>query len=302
MKKTVKQRIYYGIAVILAIGTIIAAVPLLNALFSSKKAETGIVNPLADNSYEPSTEVKVLSYNMAHCRGKYDFYGKEPGMNELDMHLSIKSPSQVYKCLDDFAELIKKENADVVLLQEVDKSSVWSYGIEFMPYIAEKTGLGYYAYGTKHDLMVFPYYRKSDGRSIYGLYYEFGNAVLSKYPIVNADNKGFGEKGFTQWISGGARYVNAVIDVKGKPVRVISTHFERGLTETRKIIEETRKNELPLVFGGTLHIIMPSARETCSWCNNEYSDAMQDAIDSGLYNIYMASVDALDKKYFTADT
>lgn len=58
----------------------------------------------------------------------------------LTRTFSIKSPSQVYKCLDDFAELIKKENADVVLLQEVDKSSVWSYGIEFMPYIAEKQG------------------------------------------------------------------------------------------------------------------------------------------------------------------
>lgn len=304
MKKRNKHRIYWGIAVIVALGIIIAAVPLLNAAFSCKKAETGVVNPLSDNSYEASSEVKVLSYNMAHCRGPYDFYGKTTGLDDLDMDLTIESPEQVYKCLDDFAEFIINEKADIVLLQEVDKDAIWSYGIDFMPYLAEKSGLGYYAYGMKHDFTALPYIRKkADGNRIYWLYYEIGNAVLSKYPIVSAENNGFGEeKTFTSWISGEEKYLNAVIDIRGKMTRVISTHFGRGQAETRKIIEETRKSPLPLLFGGTLHIILPSAKETCSWCNSEYSDAMQDAIDSGLYNIYMLGVNATDSRYFTADT
>lgn len=302
MKKRNKKIILWIIAVIIASFVAVAAIPLLNALFSNKEAETGVISPLADNSYEASTEVKVLSYNMAHCRGSYDFYGKTTGLDDLDMDLTIDSPEEVYKCLDDFAEFIKNEKADIVLLQEVDKDAIWSFGIDFTPYLAEKAGLGYYAYGPKHDFAAFPYYRKSEARNIYRLYYEIGNAILSKYPIISAENKGYGSTGFTSWISGEEKYLNALIDVKGKQVRVISTHFGRGQAETRKIIEETKKGGKPLVFGGTLHIILPSAKETCSWCNEEYSDAMQEAIDSGLFNIYMLGVDALDKKYFTADT
>ncbi|MDI6737934.1 MAG: endonuclease/exonuclease/phosphatase family protein [Nanoarchaeota archaeon] len=300
MKKRVKLKIYYGIAAVLIV---IAAVPLLNATFSCKKAEIKVVNPLFDNSYEPSTELKVLSYNMAHCRGSHDFYGDGSGMDDLDMDLTINSPEQVYKCLDDFAEFIKNEKAVIVLLQEVDKDAVWSFGIDFMPYLAEKSGLGYYAYGPKHDFAVFPYTRKkANGDRIYWLYFETGNAILSKYPIVSAENKGFGKRTFTSWISGEEKYLNAVIDIKGKQARIISTHFGRGQAETRKIIEETRKSTMPLVFGGTLHILLPDAKETCSWCNEEYSDAMQNLINSELFNIYMTEVDALDSKYFTADT
>ena len=68
------------------------------------------------------------------------------------------------------------------------------------------------------------------------------------------------------------------------------------------MIEKAEKSEMPFVFGGTLHILIPAARETCTWCSDEYMVAMQNLIDSGLFNIYMLGVDALDKKYFTADT
>ncbi len=290
-------------AFLIAVIIIIISVPLLNALFSSKNAEIGVVRTIEGNSYEPSTEIKVLSYNLAHCRGSYDFYGKTTGLDDLDMDLSIDSPEQVYKCLDDIAELIKNEKADIVLLQEVDRDAVWSFGIDFTPYLAEKTGLGYYTYGPKHDFAVLPYFRKkANGEWIYWLYFEIGNAILSKYPIVSAENRGFEKMSFRSWISGEEKYLAAVVDINGKNVRVISTHFNKGQIEIKKIIEEAKASAIPLVFGGTLHILLPAARETCNWCNEEYANAMQEAIDSGLFNIYMARVDALDKKYFTSDT
>lgn len=302
MKKR-KKWILWISAFIIAVILVIAGIPLLNALFSSKKAELGMIAPLADNPHGPSTEVKVLSYNMAHCRGSYDFYGTNRGMDDLDMDLTIDSPEQVYRCLDDFAEFIANEKADIVLLQEVDKKAVWSFGIDFMPYLAEKAGLGYYAYGARHDLSVLPYFRKkSGGEWIYWLYFDLGNAILSKYPIVSAENKGFGEKGFRTWISGEEKYLDAIIDIEGKDARVVSTHFGSGLKESRVMIEEAGKSPMPFVFGGTLHILVPAAKETCPWCSDEYSDAMQSLIDSGLFNIYMARVDALDNQYFTADT
>lgn len=297
-----KKKRMIGIGAVVLVILIIAGIPLLNALFSSKKAKIGIVSGVADNPYEASTDVKVVSYNMAHCRGSYDFYGTNSGMDDLEMDLTIESPEQVYNCLDDFAEFIKKENADIVLLQEVDKKAVWSYGIDFMPYLAEKSGLGYYAYGPKHDFSAFPYIKKRAGGRIYWLYFEMGNAILSKYPVVSAENRGFEKLNFKSWISGEEKYVSAVIDVHGKPVKVVSTHFNRGGIESETMIREAEASGIPFVFGGTLHILLPSAKETCQWCNDEYSDAMKNLIDSGLFNIYMAGVNALDKKYFTADT
>ena len=122
-------------------------------------AERGTIEQTVENSYEPSNEIKVITYNLAHCRGSYDFYGNNERvdelnrMDDLDMDLTINSPEQVYKCLDDVAEMLIREDADIVLLQETDKDATWSYGIDFTPYLAEKAGMDYYAYGSKYDFV-----------------------------------------------------------------------------------------------------------------------------------------------------
>ena len=109
----------------------------IHAAFSNTKAEVVTIRENQNNYSEESTEVKIITYNIAHCRVLYDFYSNSD-LSDLEMDLTIDSPKQVYKCLDDVAEMLIRENADIVLLQEIDKDATWSYGIDFMPYLAKK--------------------------------------------------------------------------------------------------------------------------------------------------------------------
>ncbi|MFA5887778.1 MAG: endonuclease/exonuclease/phosphatase family protein [Candidatus Nanoarchaeia archaeon] len=301
-----KLLLFAGLAGILSAS---GCVSIFNAMSNDFTAETGYVGQRAEQQYENSNELKVITYNLAHCRGSYDFYGNNERvdelnrMDDLDMDLTINSPEQVYKCLDDVAEMLIRENADIVLLQEVDKKAVWSYDIDFMPYLAEKAGMDYYAYGSKYDFAWWPFeHRRANGEWIDTLYFNIGNAVMSKYPIVSADNKAFNEQGFIGWIAGEERYLDTVIDINGEQARFISTHFGDGLVESRKMVEEARESAMPFVFGGTLHLVMPAARETCRWTNEKSVGGAQALIDSGLFNMYMQNIDPLDATYFTSDT
>lgn len=282
---------------------------IFNAMTRDFTAEHAIVGQARERQYGQPEEIKVITYNLAHCRGSYDFYGNNARLDELDrmddldMDLTINSSEQVYKCLDDVAEMLIREDADIVLLQEVDKKAVWSYGIDFTPYLAEKAGMDYYAYGSKYDFVWWPYeHQRANGEWFDTLYFNIGNAVISRYPIISAENKAFKEQGFMGWIAGEERYLDTLIDINGEKARFVSTHFGNGLIESRVMIEEAGNSKIPFVFGGTLHILLPAARETCSWCSEEYVQAMQNLIDSDLFNIYMTTVNPLERQYFTSDT
>ncbi|MDD4877741.1 MAG: hypothetical protein PHO02_01745 [Candidatus Nanoarchaeia archaeon] len=276
---------------------------VFNAMSRDFSAETGYVGTSAQQQYENSNEIKIISANLAHCRGPYDFYGDGRHLDELDMDLTINSPEQVYKCLDDFAEMFMREDADIVLLQEADKNAVWSYGIDFVPYLAQKAGMDYYAYGSKYDFVWWPYeHQRANGQWIDTLYFDIGNGIISKYPILTAGNKPFGEQDFVGWIAGEERYIDARISINGRQARFISTHFGAGEIESRLMIEEAKKAGMPLVFGGTLHLVTPAALEanpSLSWCS---ANAMRILDDSGLFSIYMLGIDPLDRTYYTSDT
>lgn len=68
--------------------------------------------------------------------------------------------------LDLVAKAIKSMNADIVTLEEVDQNTTRSNGLDQVKIIAEKTGM-YYAFGKATDMKGGNY----------------GNAILSKYPI-----------------------------------------------------------------------------------------------------------------------
>lgn len=273
----------------------------IHAAFSNTSAEIVTLQENKNNSYEESTEVKIITYNIAHCRGPYDFYGKHSGMTDLEMDLTIESPAQVYKCLDDVAEMILREKADIVLIQEIDKDATWSFGIDFTPYLARKAGMNYFAYGAKHDFLWGGY--PFGGRKGWDeLHFNVGNAVLSKYPIVSAENKEFDSRTLIDYIAGEEKYLDAIVNIHGKETRIISTHFNSGEIETKRIIEEAKKSEMPLVFGGTLHLIIPAEEEAdpeLKWCS---ADAMGLLKDSGLFSIYMLGVSHNDTSYYTSDT
>lgn len=108
--------------------------------------------------------LKVSSYNLAHGRG-----GKYGANNR-----SHKTEKDLLDHLEKIVEQIKNESPDIMVLNEIDFSSAWSFNIDQAEYIAKKCGYPYFI-EQKNMSVSFPFYHLN-----------FGNAILSKYPVQNS--------------------------------------------------------------------------------------------------------------------
>ena len=82
--------------------------------------------------------LRVMIWNIAHGRGVEDSNWSETAEPKVDRILEI-------------AELIKQQDADVVILNEVDYAATWSGNFDQAAAIADVTGYPYYARQTNLD-------------------------------------------------------------------------------------------------------------------------------------------------------
>jgi len=121
------------------------------------------------------SRLRLLTFNIAHARG-------------LSLHQGLRSAAQLRKNLISIARLIQRLDADIVALQEIDENSRWSGSFDHLAFLREHTGLAHTAFGINN---------RRTGR----YHLNYGNAVLSKMPIVHTETVPFGagkvgEKGF----------------------------------------------------------------------------------------------------------
>lgn len=119
--------------------------------------------------------LRLLTFNIAHARG-------------LSLHQGLRTVKQLCANLVKIAKLIQRLDADIVALQEIDENSRWSGSFDHLAYLREHTGLPFTAFGINN-------------RRIGRYHLNYGNAVLSRFPIVHAETVPFGsgqigEKGF----------------------------------------------------------------------------------------------------------
>jgi len=81
----------------------------------------------ADLIHENRETLKVISLNLAH--------GRKLSFNQL-----FVSEETFKRNLLDIADFLKKENADVVALQEADQASSWSGDFNHVEFLAEADG------------------------------------------------------------------------------------------------------------------------------------------------------------------
>ncbi|MGH6631412.1 MAG: endonuclease/exonuclease/phosphatase family protein, partial [Burkholderiales bacterium] len=117
----------------------------------------------------------MLTFNIAHARG-------------LALHQHLRSEAKLRGQLQKIAQLIVRLGVDIVALQEIDEKSRWSGSFDHLAYLCEHTGLAHATYGLT---------TRKAGR----YHLRYGNAVLSRLPIVHVENMPFGrgrfgEKGF----------------------------------------------------------------------------------------------------------
>lgn len=136
------------------------------------------------------------------------------------------------------AHALKTWDADIVLLQEVDRGRAWSRRIDMPASLAQQLGR-YWTFGNNVQ------------RSATN---QYGTAILSRYPITSSTNTALPRPGDTQQRG----LLHATIDVDGTELSVYDTHLQNASTTARAaqiaaITPILAADDGPTVFGGDLN-------------------------------------------------
>lgn len=163
---------------------------------------------------QPQVDLHVTTYNIHHGEG-------------IDGVLDLKR----------IANIIKSEKADIVALQEVDRGTTRVNKLDILQDLSRLTGLQYFAFGKNID------YQGGD----------YGNGILSRYPIVSQQNTHL-----RQITAGEQRGVlQTIIDVQGRKLAFLSVHFDvrnqdERIASTTQVANEILPlyKQYPLILAG----------------------------------------------------
>jgi len=180
-----------------------------------------------------STTIRVMTYNIHHGEG-------------LDGKVDLLR----------IAELIKRERADVVALQEVDKGTQRTMRRDFPEELAALTGMR----------CVFSNNHVFQGG-------EYGNAVLTRFPVKRWSNLHY------QMIRPGEQrgVLQLVLDVRGRDVVFMNTHIDSRSDDAERWLNVGEIEVLgkhyarrPLIICGDFNAL-PSSR-VCQRLGNTFED------------------------------
>jgi endonuclease/exonuclease/phosphatase family metal-dependent hydrolase len=155
--------------------------------------------------------LRIVTYNIAHGRGLQPIQG-------------LTSRRKIRANLLKIAKLLNQLRPDVVALQEIDENSSWAGSFNQLSFLQEFTGLPYAAFGinnTRTGLIKLSY----------------GNAILSRYPILDSDTVVFGKKKL-----GEKGFLFAEIDVQGRRFPLVNMHLHyrsraQRISQVEKVME-----------------------------------------------------------------
>lgn len=176
--------------------------------------------------------LRVAAYNIAHGRGLAE--------SNWD-----GSPAERETRLEEIASLLREAQLDLVVLNEVDFNCTWSGGVNQAKLIAKEAGFPYIAEQCSYDT----------GLPLFTV--RFGNALLSRYPIVSAELVDFPT--YLQWealLGGKKRGLLCTLQLsEAESVRVLAVHLEHRDEATRvgsarMIIDLAEEQATPLIVAG----------------------------------------------------
>lgn len=182
--------------------------------------------------------IKIISLNIQH--------GWNTRASVPPVYLSEK---RILKNLDNITDLIKKYDADVVLLQEVDRLSPLTKRIDQLSYIQARTGHEHGAYGASTEL-------QRRGKIVYSA----GCGIISRFPMTEVENVKF-ELSFPTPRKG---FLSATLRVSDSQLTVVSVHlpleFPRQRSRELQIEKLTASlsGKRSIVIGGDLNGSMRS--------------------------------------------
>lgn len=176
--------------------------------------------------------LRVLTLNIAHGRG-------------LSTYQGFHSQKGIERCLRRVADLLGKVDADIVALQEVDEDSHWNRRIHLLDFLQEQVGYAH-AYLGVHN-------RRSGKLPL-----AYGNGLLTRFPILHAEHKAFGqaslgEKGFVcaelQTPHGILPVVNVHLDFRSRLRRVEQIERLIGFLDAKHYTSDGTPHLSPIVCG-----------------------------------------------------
>lgn len=141
----------------------------------------------------PQQPLRVMTLNIAH--------GRKDGFHQV-----FQFSSTIRSHLDLIADMIRREDPDIVALQEADGPCWWSGKLDHVQYLADKTGMAYCFRGAHMKLFFLSY----------------GTAILSKYPLSNNESISFP----SSWPTPPKGFVVSKITWNGLEVDVVSLHLD----------------------------------------------------------------------------
>lgn len=236
-RKTLKRRIWQSLLIMLGLlGFIIGWYGVVRLLSPWNAVKMLTFEEFqAAHSGRAVTELRVGCYNIASGRGgAFGAMNWEGG----DRQVKIERVKTIGRFLHD-------ANLDIVVLNEVDFSSFWSGHVNHARILAQEVGYPYLVEQRNVDAAI-PFLRV-----------QFGNAVLSRYPITDATFVPFPNPFMWDILGGDTKYgvVCTVALPGGDQIRVFPVHLTihgEGLrvASVRKILEIADSSTIPLVALG----------------------------------------------------
>lgn len=165
-----------------------------------------------------ATKFSLMSFNIAHGRG-------------LSLYQGFHNSNSIRKNLEKIALIIREHSPDIVAFQEIDQSSHWNKHIDLLKHIQDETNYHY----SKHGIHNTRFGRKP-------LYY--GNAFLSKHPILSCEVYPFGEK-----TVGEKGFMEARVLIESQEIDIINLHLDfrsrrTRITQIESILERIKRLHL----------------------------------------------------------
>lgn len=177
--------------------------PYFLSRFLSPYRAIRVVNSTSQQQSIQSNELSVFVMNIAHGRG------------DTDSNLEESGPAKRNR-VKQIAALIRKYNPDIVVLNEVDFSASWSGHVNQAELIAHEAG---YPHLTEQRNFDF-------GFAFSEL--AFGNAILSRHPIAQAELIGYPPVNrWEPWVCGQKRGVVTTLKLSDTiDLDIVAVHLE----------------------------------------------------------------------------
>lgn len=196
--------------------------------------------------------VRVLTLNLAHGRGRSPLQSTVRRAPWYERNLAV------------IAEMLRREDADVVALQEAEGGSRWAGAFDHVAVLGDAAG---YAF------RVFDAHVVTPGR------HRYGTALLSRFPVIAAQGHTFATQG--RWAKG---FSCATLETARGPVVFASVHLDfasavRRRLQAEEIVARLRDSARPQIWMGDY---------------NDVGIAPDDAIQTLLRSHLLAAVDPDD--------